>query len=40
MKIDGYFIPFVVALAVSGLGFYLLDMVLMNMQGLSLMYSK
>ena len=33
-------LPFLIALAVFGLGFVLLDTLLMGMQGLSLMYDK
>jgi len=33
-------IPFLIALAVFGLGFLLLDTALMSMQGLTLMFEK
>ncbi len=38
MDIRGYFFPFVGALIVFTGGFLLLDFVLMNMQGLSLIF--
>ncbi len=43
MKITESFktlLPFVIALAACGVGFLLLDTLLMGMQGLSLMYEK
>lgn len=36
---DGYFVPFVAALVVSGALFLLMDMALMNMQGLNLFFT-
>ncbi len=43
MNITGSFktlVPFLIALAAFGVGFLLLDTLLMGMQGLSLMYEK
>ena len=36
---SGYLVPFVVAVLASGAAFLLMDMVLMNMQGLSLFFN-
>jgi len=40
MDIKGYFLPFAVALVVFAAAFLLLDMAVMNMQGLSLIFHK
>ena len=40
MNAKGYVLPFVVALAVGAGAFLLLDMAVMNMQGLSLIFHK
>ena len=37
---SGYLVPFVAAVVVSGVAFLLLDMVLMNMQGLNLFFES
>ena len=38
MKGNGYFIPFIAALVISGALFLLMDMAVMNMQGLNLFF--
>ena len=38
MNIKDSLLPFIGALIVTGIGFLLLDMVVMNMQGLSLIF--
>ncbi len=38
MESKGYLVPFVVALVVCGAAFLLMDVAVMNMQGLNLIY--
>mgnify|MGYP005665480165 FL=1 len=38
MKRNGYLVPFLAALVVSGALFLLMDMAVMNMQGLNLIF--
>jgi hypothetical protein len=40
MDIKGYLLPFAAALVVFAVAFLLLDMAVMNMQGLSLIFHK
>ena len=40
MDIKGYFLPFAAALVVFAVAFLLLDMAVMNMQGLSLIFHQ
>tara|TARA_B100000315_G_scaffold236535_1_gene252401 strand:- start:3324 stop:3440 length:117 start_codon:yes stop_codon:yes gene_type:complete len=35
-----YFVPFIISLAISGVGFFVLDWGLMNLQGMPLFFNQ
>ena len=40
MKNNGYLVPFLAAFVVTGAAFLLMDVAVMNMQGLSLLFDR